>query len=298
MISKAMSKILYGILWLISFLPLWFLYILSDITFVFIYWLIRYRRKLVKKNLKNSFPEKSKKELKQIEWKFYRHLCDTFIESVKLWHMSEKEAKKRIIFTNKELVTTPLDNNTGVMVIGGHMGNWEWDTAFGLFFGNNVAFMPLYKTLHNSTFDKMMLQIRSHFGASPMHKKEMLRKVIKSKKDGKVPLIAFIADQRPKKSTSHVWTTFMNQPTAVFPGGEKMVEMFDLTTMYIHTRMPKRGYYEITFIPIKKEECNYDEFPITKRFTELLELNIKEQPEIWLWSHSRWRYKPEDITKG
>ena len=77
-----------------------------------------------------------------------------------------------------------------------------------------------------------------------------------------------------------------------------MVEMFGLTTMYIHTRMPKRGYYEITFIPIKKEECNYDEFPITKRFTELLELNIKEQPEIWLWSHSRWRYKPEDITKG
>ena len=288
-----MTRVLYGFLWLLSFLPLGILYFISDIIFVFVYWIIRYRRKLVKRNLKNSFPEKSKKELKSIEWKFYRHLCDTFIETVKLWHMSEKEARKRIIFTNTEYPASCIDSGKGVMVIGGHMGNWEWDTAFGIFFNDNVAFMPLYKTLHNSVFDKMMINIRSHFGASPMHKKEMLRKVIKSKKDGKVPLIAFIADQRPKKSTSHVWTTFLNQPTAVFPGAEKMVEIFDLVPMYAHTRMPKRGLYQITFLPIEKS--NDTDFPITKRFTELLEANIKEQPEIWLWSHSRWRYKPEEV---
>lgn len=290
-----MGKIAYGFLWLISYLPLWVMYMISDIMYLFLYGIIRYRRKIVRKNLINSFPEKNAKEIKKIEHKFYRHLCDTFVETIKLWHMSESDIKKRIIFTNKELATSYCDNGQGVMVIGGHMGNWEWDTAFGLFFNENIAFMPLYKTLHNAMFDKMMIEIRSHFGASPMHKKEMLRKVIKSKKDGKIPFLAFIADQRPKKSTSHVWTTFMNQPTAVFPGAEKMVEMFDLVPLYIHTRMPKRGHYEITFINIEKSNCTSEEYPITKRFTELLEENIKEQPEIWLWSHSRWRYKPEDI---
>ncbi len=290
-----MGKIVYGFLWLVSYLPLWFMYIISDIMYLFLYGVVRYRRKIVRRNLINSFPEKNIQWIKKIESKFYRHLCDTFVETIKLWHISESEIKKRIIFTNKELATSYCNNGKGVMVMGGHMGNWEWDTAFGLFFKENIAFMPLYKTLHNKIFDKMMIEIRSHFGALPMHKKEMLRKVIKSKKDGKTPFIAFIADQRPKKSTSHVWTTFMNQPTAVFPGAEKMIEMFDLEPLYIHTRMPKRGFYEITFINIEKSNCTSEEYPITKRFTELLEENIKEQPEIWLWSHSRWRYKPEDI---
>lgn len=209
--------------------------------------------------------------------------------------MSSKSAKKRITFTNKEVVIKYLDAQRSTICIGGHMGNWEWETAFALFFDKCIDFMPLYKPLHNKSFDKMMLEIRSHFGGAPMHKKEMLRRVIKSKKAGKTQLIAFIADQRPKKETSHLWMQFMNQPTAVFPGSEKIAEMFDLVSMYIHVRKPKRGHYEITFIPIAESGKDLPEHYITQRFTELLEKNIQEQPEIWLWSHSRWKFKPEDI---
>lgn len=286
-----MSYLLYGTIWILSLFPLRILYFFSDFLYYILYYLFNYRRKVVRSNLSHSFPEKSTEEIIQIEKKFYRHLCDLFVEMYRLWHMSEKEIRKRCIFRHTEILEKYYAEGRGVIGVLGHYGNWEWMVSYPLWARPGIDFYPLYKPLHDRVFDRMMLKIRSRFGAVPVPKNDILRMIVKDLRNKKVFLGGFIGDQTPNRANLNFWTRFLNQDTAVLLGTEKIARKFNLPVISLHMRLVKRGYYEVDFIDLCADPAGLAPGELTELHTRMLERHIMEVPELWLWSHKRWKHK-------
>ncbi|PKQ68214.1 lipid A biosynthesis acyltransferase [Labilibaculum manganireducens] len=289
---KLLSYMLYGVVRLISYLPSSILYFFSDILFLFVYHIFRYRRKVVTSNLKNSFPEKSEKEIQAIRKEFYCHFCDTFIETIKLWTISEKEIRKRCKFIAPEILNTYKTSGKSVVIVFGHYGNWEWLTSINLWIEG--YYLPIYKPLHNKVFDKMFLQIRKRFGARPLAKNDTLRTMISYRNQNKFTTTIFIGDQTPNKRNLNYWTKFLNQDTPVLLGTERIAKKLDQPVIFVHMKKIKRGHYEVHFIPLFDNPKATAEFEITETHTRVLEDIIKEEPAYWLWSHKRWKHTKQD----
>jgi KDO2-lipid IV(A) lauroyltransferase len=282
----------YGIVKLISYLPLRVLYFFSDIIFLFVHYIFRYRRTVVTTNLTNSFPEKSEKEIRKIRKEFYHHFCDTFIETIKLWTISEKEIKERCKFLNPEIFDISKTKGKSIITILGHYGNWEWLTSFCAW--RDAIYLPIYKPLHNKVFDKMFLQIRERFGARPIAKDDTLRTMLSYRNKKEYTATVFIGDQTPNKHNLNYWTKFLNQDTPVLLGTERIAKKLDQIIVFIHMKKVKRGYYEVNLIPLFDNPKETAEFEITEKHTRVLEKIIQEDPAYWLWSHRRWKHKKED----
>lgn len=292
--ENMLTRILYALLWVYSWLPLRIQYVLADFYYVVLYYVIRYRRKVVRMNLMNSFPEKSLPEIIHIEKKYYRHLCDLFVEMYRLWHMSEKEIRKRCVFTNPEVIQHYFDQGKSVIGVLGHYGNWEWLTSFSLWLTPEIDFYTLYKPLHDPVADRMMQRIRSRFGATPVPKQDILRKIVESRREGRLFLAAFVGDQTPNWANLNFWMEFLNQDTPVLIGTEKIARKFDFPVISLHVRKVKRGYYEVDYVDLCAEPKKLEPGELTRMHTRMLEQFIREAPELWLWSHRRWKHKREE----
>ncbi|MDI1233239.1 MAG: lysophospholipid acyltransferase family protein [bacterium] len=272
---------------ILSHFPLFFLYILADFLYFVFYRLIKYRIKVVRNNLANSFPEKSKAELLQIEIKFYKYLADLVIETIKSFTISKRKLLKRMTFLNTIYVDQLVNDNKSAMVVMGHYGNWEWICRSApLFIKNNI--IVAYKPLTNPQFDKLLYQARIEFGVRqvPMHQ---LPRVLLAEK--KPYLLILLADQSPSDSESSIWVEFLNQDTAVLPGIEKLAIKYKLPIYYNEVKLLKRGYYTCEFKPMIEVTENSKYSEITQLHSMRLEENIKSNPTLWLWSHKRWKLK-------
>ncbi len=285
------SKILCSLIWGVSKLPLAVLYLFSDISWLVVYYVIRYRRKVVRMNLMHAFPEKSLEEVIRIEKKFYRHLCDLFVESYHLGHMTEKDIRRRCVFTNPAVVQRYFDEGKSVIAVLGHYGNWEWMASYGLWMPGDVDFFTLYKPLHDEVADRAMFRIRSRFRAKPVPKNDILRKIVENRRAGRLFLAGFIGDQTPNAANLNFWMEFLNQDTPVLFGTEKIARKFDIPVVSLRMRKVKRGYYEVDFINICDQPNCLESGELTRMHTRRLENNIREVPELWLWSHKRWKHK-------
>lgn len=290
------SYLLYGLVWLISFLPLWILYIFSDLLYFLLYWVVRYRRGVVRTNLCNAFPEKNLKEIVAVEKKYYRNMCDIFVELYKPWHMSEKEMKRRCVFRHTEILQKYYDEGKSVIGVLGHYGNWEWMASYALWIKGDVDFYTLYKPMHNKVIDGMMLKIRSRFGAKPIPKNDILRRIVENRREGRLFLAGFIADQTPNIYNLNFWMDFLNQDTPVFVGTEKIAAKFNLPVISLYMKKIRRGYYEVDFVDLCEEPAGLPYGELTVMHTRLLEKQIREAPEHWLWSHKRWKHRREECT--
>ena len=286
-----MFYIFYAFVWLITWLPLRVLYVLSDLVYLIIYYIIPYRKKIVRTNLTNSFPEKTTIELRSIERRFYRYFCDVFIETLYEMHMSKSEVLKRFEFKNPELIIEQYDKGKSVLVMTAHYGNWEWASALSLVLPKDKILYGIYKKQSNKHFDKLMYDLRLRFTGKNIEKQDLLRAMIRQKRDGELASYGMISDQTPTAKTAEFWIPFLNQDTPVLVGTEQLAKKFDYPVLYFHMKRVKRGYYTCEFMPISLEPKLTDELEITKKYFELLEERIKEQPEIWLWTHKRWKHK-------
>jgi len=259
-----------------------------------LYYIIKYRRKVVTENLLNSFPEKSKSELKQIEKRFYRYLADLMLESVKTISISANEIKKRFVFKNLEILTNYLQNEKSVIAVTGHYGNWEWGpVAIGLELKEKV--LVVYKPLSDKRFEGLMNSMRSRFGSIMVPMKQTLRKVVEFKNEPHV--LVLVGDQTPSHEESEYFTSFLNQQTAVFLGVEKIALKTNNPIIYFSLNRLKRGYYECLVKSLIDIPEHAKEFEITNLHIRELEKNIRFQPEYWLWSHKRWKFSPENLKK-
>ncbi len=293
-----MKRITYGItafvLYLISLLPFPVLYLLSDILYVFLYYIFKYRRKVVLINLLNSFPEKSKTEIDEVEKRFYRHLADLMLESVKTISISANEIKKRIVFKNLEILTKYLKHGRSVIAVSGHYGNWEWGpVATGLELKEKV--LVVYKPLSDKRFERLMNTMRSRFGSIMVPMKLTMRKVIEYKNEPNV--LVLVGDQTPTREESQYFTKFLNQQTAVFLGVEKIALKTNNPIVYFSINKTKRGYYECVVKSLIDSPELTSEHEITNLHIGELEKNIRFKPEYWLWSHKRWKFSPEILKK-
>jgi Kdo2-lipid IVA lauroyltransferase/acyltransferase len=272
---------------LLSHLPFSLLYRLSDFLFFVSYRLVRYRRKLVSKNLKRSFPTKTKDELKTIEKEFYRNLCDYAVETIKLLTLTAGELKKRVIFINADDMLQHKGNNQSVILLASHQFNWEWTVAAGnLWLPFPVDFV--YQPVKNKLFDSLLLQCRSRFGAFPIKRNDVAREIIKRKQ--LLRAIAIVADQYPgQKKDKRVFTTFLNQKTAFFFGTNQLAVMTQYPVFFSSIKKLKRGFYEVSLIPIASPPYERNNIAVIENYAKATEALIGEYPSGWLWSHNRWK---------
>ena len=278
----------YPFLWLIGWLPLWLLYGVSDLFFLIVA-TIGYRKQVITGNLQKSFPEKSAREIQKIRLRFYRHFCDLFVETLVLQHISPKKIQKRVKLVNLEVLQTLLKEGHNVVAVLGHYGNWEWIPVTGL--SVDAIGLSVYRPLKNKHFDQFMLKLRGIFGSRNIPINATAREIIKLKRSQQRFVLGLISDQSPSKHELHYWTTFLNQNTPIILGPEKMAKLAKAKIVYWKMEKMKRGHYQITFIPYEGDVATAPGFSITEWQVRLLEQQIIQQPEYWLWSHKRWKYQ-------
>lgn len=285
--------IFYAFVWLISFLPLQVLYIFSYLIYFLAYYVVKYRRKVVRDNLKNSFPEMSEAEIVKIEKGYYLHFADIVMETVKLMHISDDEMRHRMQFSNPEVLGDFFENGKSVVILLGHYGNWEWIPSIYMNYDGIVG-GELYRPLNNKYFDQFFLKLRSRFGTVNIPKNDALRAIVNIRREGKTFGLGFIADQTPSANNLHYWKTFLNQDTPFLNGPESIARSGGYAVVYFDVRKIERGYYTCDLITLTDDAKKTAENEITDKYVELFERTIRRDPTCWLWSHRRWKHKREE----
>jgi Kdo2-lipid IVA lauroyltransferase/acyltransferase len=281
--------IFYGINWIITLLPLSVLYVFSDLFYLVLYYIVSYRRKVVAENLKNSFPEKSEEERKTIEKKFYRHLADIIVETLKLTHMSHAQRAKRFTYSNLGVIDRLREDKRDIIAILGHYNNWEWPTLMSYYMKYKVII--IFKPLQNKYFNGFLNKQRSKFGMVLTPTSQIIREILNYRKDNINTLSVFISDQIPAKGDIKFWTKFLNQDTAEYTGAGKIAAKYDMAVVFFHIQKLKRGHYNLDIELLYEHTKGLSEDLITETHVRKLEENIREKPEYWLWSHRRWKHK-------
>lgn len=294
-----MTRIVYTLFYTLSLLPFRILYGMADIGYALLYYIIRYRRGVVRKNLVTAFPEKSIDDIKTIERKFYHWFCDYFLEAIKLLSISDKELRRRFTIINSEEVEQCFQEGQDVAAILGHYCNWEWLSCVGMNLPPEREIGLIYHPLRNKTFDYLFRKLRSHEqNGHVIPKKDILRYVVTKKREGVRNICGYISDQGPKWTNIHLWLPFLNHEyTPVFTGGERIMRKMNNAVFYVEMSRPKRGYYTATYKLITREPNTLPADEITRRFFCLLEETIRQEPAFYLWSHNRWKRTKEEFDR-
>jgi len=276
---------------LLAGLPLGFLYLISDLVYPILYYIVRYRRRLVRENLCRSFPEKSEKEIIRIEKAFYHNLCDIFIESFKCLNISDEEMRQRVEVVNCELPERLAAEGRNIFMLLGHCGCWEWVQEVCVRYRNPKKSCEIYKYIKNKYFSSLMNEIRSRWDTEQIETMQTVRTLLRWNAMGEPFLCGFITDQRPFTKVKDT-LTFMNQNTRYVPSAEEIAKKVNAELVYLDVEKPRRGHYRLTFREMEMpEDLKQMPYPLTALFFRMLEETIRRQPEIWLWSHNRWLSK-------
>lgn len=276
-------------IYLISLLPFRLLYLLSDFLYLIFYYVLGYRKQVVISNLRNSFPEKTNEEILRITKDYYKYLCDLFLETFKTLTINKKAMLRHCSFdpASVEMINKLADENKSIILVLGHFGNWEWaGNTFSLLCRHQLY--VIYHPLRNKYFDGLMYKMRTTFGTKLIAMKDTFREMLSGR--GELNATAFIADQTPGPDNAF-WMTFLNQDTPVFKGAEIIAQKINYPVVYIAVHRVKRGYYNMTAELLIDNPKNTRPGEISEIHTKRLEQDIIRQPEIWLWSHKRWKHK-------
>lgn len=276
-----------------AMLPLKWLYVLSDILYVLIYKIAHYRIKVTRANIKASFPDKTEKERRDLERRFYHHFSDYIVETIKMAHSTEKEAQSRAILKNPELIDRLMDEGQPcVILLMGHYGNWECFSAGNSFF-KDAGIFQVYRPLKDKAFDNLFINLRNRFGARGIKKNDTIRDIITLHKNKTRACVVLLSDQTPSKANLHYWTNFLNQDSAIFTGGERIAKKLNLPVIFGDTQKVSRGHYTVDFKLITDKPQETVDFWITEQYARLMEECILRDPAYWLWTHKRWKHKKE-----
>ena len=281
--------IAYPVLWLISILPFRLLYFLSDFIFVIVYYVIGYRKETVRKNINLTLPQLSKKVRLDIEKKSYKHMCDMFLEMIKTMTISEKEMNKRYVFTNLEVYKDLEKKQKSIALMIAHYASYEWVISMN----SKIDYKgyAIYKRLNNPYFDKLVRNIRSKFKAHLITTKATIPTIESNQKNNILSIYGFASDQSPRLSVTFHWKKFMGITVPVHTGAEMLAKKHDLNVMFLKTKKVQRGFYEGTFEVLSENAITVPDYQITDRFLELVEKQIYEAPEFYLWTHNRWKHR-------
>ena len=294
-------KILYyvtSIVWYgVSLLPMRLLYVLSSMLYYILYYVVRYRRKVVAGNLASSFPEKSDVELTTIKKDFYRFFCDYIVESVKLLTMSREDLKRRMVFKGVDTVEAAVNEGQSCAVYLGHYCNWEWITSLPLWITPQAQCGQIYHPIENRDLDMLFLKLRQRMGAVCIPMQDTLRYILEYRNKKQPVVIGYISDQKPHWVNIHHWVDFLNHDTPVLTGTERIARKMNHAVFYLDVHRLRRGYYEAEFKLITRDPKAMQEFELTDIYYRMLEESIRQAPAYWLWTHQRWSRTREEFNR-
>ena len=282
-----MYYLIYGFLYTVSLLPWKILYLISDAAYVLLYYVIGYRRQVVKSNLLLAFPEKTEKERVAIAKEFYHNFLDTFIESLKFLSLSDKEFSKRLT-GNFELLTDLYATGQNVQLQSGHFFNWEY-MNWGLSRNTPYPLIGVYAPVANKSFEKVMIKLRSRYNTILVSTQAFKSKFHQLAKDRYA--LALIADQNPGISERSYWLPFFGKLTGFVTGPEKNARINNTAVVLAYFYKVKRGYYHVNFELLTTEPKQFGRGELTKKYVTYLEECIRKNPANYLWSHKRWKHE-------
>jgi len=285
-----MYHLLSFFLKLLSYIPFGVLYVLSDCLFYPLYYIVRYRRKVVRRNLTESFPEKSEQEIKRIEKGFYRFFTDQVLESCKMMTISPEEITRRMKFANVEAANAVFRKGKSIALYMGHYGNWEWVPSIPLCLEKNAMAVQIYHKLSNENMDRLMLNNRERLGAISVEMRKTARFITDMVQNGKVGIVGFIADHSPRKKDARHFLSFLNHDAPVLTGTEKIIKHYDFEAWFLKVKRIKRGYYEAELVCLHENPKELPDFELTALYFQVLEKMIVSRPELYLWTHNRFKY--------
>lgn len=270
-------------------LPFRVIWGLADIFYVLLYYIVRYRRDVVHENLVRSFPEKSPEEIRTIMKRFYHHLSDVGLETIKFYGISEKELSRRFKLHNADLFEKYYRQGKSVILLGMHHNNWEW----GLYFQRLIKaqFLVVYNPVRNNkALERFILDSRERFGAKSIPVNHSVRTALELNRSEHPGALLLLADQTPPPN-SQLWTTFLNQETAFFSGPMKIAVKTNQPVLFHHIRKTGRSEYEAFIYELIENPSEVEPEKIMDAYVRKMEEIIQAEPEYWLWSHRRWKHK-------
>ncbi len=281
----------YPFLWLISILPFRIFYLLSDFVCFIIYRVVGYRKKVVRENLAMTLPHLNDAERKEIEKKFYHHMCDMFLETIKTMGISPAEMDKRFQITNLDLVKEYAVKEKSVILVASHYASYEWLLTMN----TKIDFkgIAVYKTLANPYFDRLVRKIRSKYDTELIETKKAIPMMAQNQREGILSMYGLASDQSPKLDRIFHSMKFMGVEVPVHTGAEMLAKKYDLSVVMVKVKKIARGYYEATFLTIAENPQDFENFNITEKYLREVEKQIYEAPEYYLWTHKRWKHKVE-----
>ncbi|WP_109097008.1 lysophospholipid acyltransferase family protein [Aquimarina sp. AU58] len=289
-------KLVYPFLWFISKLPWRLFYAFSTCIFFLVYYIFRYRRKTVTQNLELVFPNKTFREIKKIRKEFYQHMCDMFLEMIKSISISNEEMKERFKVTNIEKLHELEAKKENIMILMAHYASYEWANVIDI--QTNFQAVGVYKKIGNKYFDRLVHRIRARFGSRVIGTKDAMKVITEDQSKEGLYMYGLISDQSPKLYKATFWTDFMSIKVPVFLGAEVLSKRLGLNTYYLQVEKIKRGYYQATFVTLTEDSKNCEDYSIVKSYLRLLENQIYNKPQYYLWSHKRWKHRNAPIPEG
>ncbi len=282
---------------LVVLMPTGSLYFLSDCLYILVYYLLRYRRKVVSDNLCNAFPEKTSAELTLIEKKFFKHLCDLIVELLRVPGMSKAQLEERVRFVNPDIFRKYALENQNLIAVTSHNNNWEWGGLALCGVAAQYKILGIYKPINDVGIDDYLRSLRSRFGMELVPMKMTYRAILRHKD---LTITSLLSDQTPSTGDTQFVMPFMGRSIPIHLGAEKIARRLNYPVVYLAMRKIRRGYYEVEAIPISNNPGISNEFEITRKHVHLLEEEIRSEPAYWLWSHRRWKHAgkswPESVV--
>jgi Kdo2-lipid IVA lauroyltransferase/acyltransferase len=268
--------------------PFWFIYVISDVFYFIVYYVIGYRKKVVTENLKNAFPEKSENEISVISKKYFRQFCDLTLETIKMQGMKQSDFKERMKVTNADLINNYFEQGKSVMVLTMHYNNWEWGVYLSVYIKHKS--IAVYKPLQNAKIDWFMNKTRTKFGTELVKNNQIFRRVLQAEKQNEKVFIWLAGDQTPPVFHKF-WYRFLNQDALFYPGPAVISKRFNQPVFFQKIEKTGRGKYKTTFELLFENPAHFSETEIIKAYIQRMEEVIHEKPEFYLWSHRRWKHK-------
>lgn len=279
----------YPLIWILSRLPMPFLYLISDFFYFIVYYIFGYRKELVFSNIKTAFPEKTDKEIVIISKKFFHHFTDLIMESVKSFSISKTQIQKRYTYKNLHIINDLAKKGRSIILTGSHQNNWEW--SFGLPLYTEINCYGAYKKIQNKYFEKVIKSSRMRFGYDGVPTYEFYKVMTERVENNIQSLYILLSDQSPQLHKAKYWSNFLGEFVPVHTGAETLSKKHNFAVVNMSILKTKRGYYEATFTLITENASEYKNFELTEKYLKITEENISKQPEFYLWSHNRFKHK-------
>lgn len=281
--------LIYPLIWFVSILPFRLLYVISDIFYMIIYYVIGYRKKVVLENLKLAFPQSSDKELLRIRKKSFRHFVDVFIEMIKSFTISEKEMNRRYTYTNSDFLDELYQDGKSVILLASHYANWEWIVNLSLFV--KYQCVGAYTKVNNPYFNKRILKSREKFGVKLVQTTKTIPLIINHHNNNIQSIYGLLSDQSPTLKKAYYWNNFFGVKVPIHTGAELLAKKYNMNVVMMETKKIKRGFYESTFSLLTSDAAKHPNYEITDIFLERTERLVRRKPAYYLWTHKRFKHR-------